>query len=71
MPSVAEVIEANLDRLFGLEDVAGVAEGEIDGQPCIKIYLVQENTRTVLELPDEIDGIRLITEITGSFSKSQ
>jgi len=69
MPSVAEVIEANLDHLFSLEDVAGVAEGEVDGQPCIKIYLVQENTRTVLELPEEIDGIRLITEITGSFSK--
>ena len=69
MPSVAEVIEANLDHLFSLEDVAGVAEGEVDGQPCIKIYLVQENTRTVLELPEKIDGIRLITEITGSFSK--
>ena len=69
MPSIAEVIEANLDHLFSLEDVAGVAEGEVDGQPCIKIYLVQENTRTVLELPEEIDGIRLITEITGSFSK--
>ena len=69
MPSVAEVIEANLDHLFSLEDVAGVAEGEVGGQPCIKIYLVQENTRTVLELPEEIDGIRLITEITGSFSK--
>ena len=69
MPSVAEVIEANLDHLFSLEDVAGVAEVEVGGQPCIKIYLVQENTRTVLELPEEIDGIRLITEITGSFSK--
>ncbi|MBT8422368.1 MAG: hypothetical protein HKN56_05270 [Gammaproteobacteria bacterium] len=69
MPTIAEVIEIHLDRLFGLEDVAGVAEGQLDGEPCIKIYLVQENTRTVLELPGELEGYPLVTEITGSFTK--
>lgn len=69
MPSPAEVIETHLDWLFGLEDVAGVAEGERDGAPCIKIYMVQENTRTVLELPPELGGFPVTVEITGSFSR--
>lgn len=69
MHSPADVIETHLDWLFGLEDVAGVAEGVLDGRPCIKVYLVQENTRTVLELPAELDGYVVITEITGRFTK--
>jgi len=70
MPSAAEVIETHLDWVFSLEDVAGIAEGELDGEPCIKIYLVQENTRTALELPEHLDGYRVIAEVTGSFSKT-
>ncbi len=67
----ATVIEQHIDWLFGFEDVAGVAEGEQHGQPCIKVYLVQENSRTRLELPDELDGLPLLIEITGSFSTSK
>ncbi len=64
----ASVIEQHLDRLFAFEDVAGVAEGELDGQPCIKIYLVQENSASLLELPKEIDGLPVVIEVTGSFN---
>jgi len=64
----AAVIEHHLDWLFAFEDVAGVAEGELDGQPCIKVYLVQDNSRTRLELPDTLEGLPVVTEITGSFN---
>ncbi len=66
----AAIIEQHLEWLFDFEDVAGVAEGELDSQPCIKVYLVQENSRTRLELPDELGGLPLVIEITGSFSAS-
>ena len=62
------IIERHLDWFFEFEDVAGVAEGEINNQPCIKIYLVQENSRTRLELPDTLEGLPLVIEITGSFN---
>jgi hypothetical protein len=64
----ATVIEKHLEWLFQFEDVAGVAEGEFNNQPCIKVYLVQENSRTQLELPDTLDGLPLVIEITGSFN---
>jgi len=69
--TLSDVIAEHLDAFFALEDVAGVAEGMLDGTPCIKIYLVQANSRTSLELPDEIDGYPVVVEITGSFSKTQ
>ncbi len=65
------VIEQHLDWLFEFEDVAGVAEGELDGQPCIKVYLVQENSRTRLELPDTLEGLPVVIEVTGSFNTAQ
>ena len=70
MPTPAEVIESHLDWIFSLEDVAGVAEGLLDGQPCIKVFMVQENTRTALELTDDLGGYPVLLEITGSFNKS-
>ena len=66
--TLSDVIAEHLDDIFALEDVAGIAEGTLDGRPCIKIYLVQANSRTSLELPEEIDGFPLVIEITGSFS---
>ena len=62
------VIEKHLDWLFGFEDVAGVAEGELNDRPCIKLYLVQENSRTRMELPDTLEGLPLVIEVTGSFN---
>ncbi len=66
--SAAAIIEQHLDWFFGFEDVAGVAEGELRNQPCIKVFLTQENSRTRLELPDELEGMPLVIEVTGSFS---
>lgn len=65
--TLSDVIAAHLDEWFALDDVAGIAEGMLDGLPCIKIYLVQANSRTSLELPAEIDGYPVLIEVTGSF----
>ena len=62
------VIDQHLEWLFDFEDVAGVAEGALNNQPCIKVYLTQENSRTRLELPDELEGLPLVIEVTGSFN---
>jgi len=69
--SPAAIIEQHLDWLFAFEDIAGVAEGAVDNQPCVKVFLTQENSRTRLELPDELDGLPLVIEVTGSFSPLQ
>ncbi len=68
MQSPKDVIDQYLEWLFAFEDVAGVAEGAVDNQPCVKVFLTQENSRTRLELPDELDGLPLVIEITGSFN---
>lgn len=70
MNSAAEIIEQHLDWLFAFEDVAGVAEGDLNNLPCIKVYLTTENSRTRLELPDSLDGLPLVVEITGSFGSA-
>jgi len=67
--STAEIIEQHLDELFGYEDVAGVGEGELDGKPCIKIFLTRENDRTRLALPEALGGHPVVVEISGSFSR--
>ncbi len=67
--SPADTIEQYLDELFAYADVTGVAEGEHESRPCIKIYLAQDNELTRLELPEELNGYRVVVEVTGSFNK--
>ncbi len=69
--SPAAIIEQHLDWLFAFEDVAGVAEGELNNRPCIKVFLTQENSRTRLELPETLENLPLVIEVTGSFNPLQ
>ena len=54
------------EDLLVLEDVVGVADSEIDGKPCIKVYLRRENSETLAKLPASIEGVRLVAEISGT-----
>ena len=56
------------EDILALKDVVGIADSEIDGQPCIKVYLRSENTTTRSKLPDVIDGVAVHTEISGPLS---
>ena len=48
---------------LNFEGVEGIAEGEINGKPCISVFV----SRKVKEIPDEQRGVRVVVEGSGEF----
>jgi hypothetical protein len=63
--TINTVLAENTDTLMALPGVVAVAQGECDGEPCIKVY-VTKRTRDLLErIPDSIEGFSVIVEESG------
>lgn len=55
-PGIEAVVEEHGDRLMRFPGVVGVAVGEREGVPCIRV-LVRETTRELTErIPDRLSG---------------
>lgn len=64
---IAQVIARNADSIMALTDVVAVSESRCNNQPCIKILLAAENADTRARLPETIEGIPVVIEVSGSF----
>jgi hypothetical protein len=60
------VLARHVQRLISLPGVAGVAEGEADGRPCIIVYAA-ERTPAVEGLPAELEGWPVVVRESGEF----
>ena len=67
---IEQVIARNADRIMALADVVAVSESRCNNQPCIKILLAAENADTRALLPEQIEGIPVVIEVSGSFFAS-
>lgn len=54
-----------LDRLAGAEAVTGVGITRVGGEYAVKVNLA-EPLRKGLQVPDEIDGVKVRVEVVGS-----
>jgi hypothetical protein len=61
------VLAAHQKELLAIPDVTGVYVGVLeDGRtPCLKVMLVRQTRETERAVPREIEGYRVISEVTG------
>jgi hypothetical protein len=68
----ADIEEAHrvlTNRVISKPGVAGTAIGQMNGQPCIKVY-VESNDRKILDgIPSVFEGFTVIVEGSGSFHR--
>jgi len=50
-----------------LPGVVGTAQGEYDGEPCIKVFADDMSQELLRQIPLVLDGYRVIVEKTGEF----
>jgi hypothetical protein len=53
------------DRVMGRPGVSGTAIGELDGKPCLKVYLSDAGARK--RIPRSSGGFPVVVEVTGPF----
>ena len=59
------VLKQHSDRLMALPGVVGVAIGECEGNPCIKVLVVEKTPQLVNEIPPTLEGYPVVIEETG------
>ena len=69
MPDVKirEVLKRHTDELMAVPGVVGVAEGESQGRPCIRVFVVDRNSELLKHLPENLKGYLLKIEESGEF----
>lgn len=63
--SIAEIIKEHAAVLMAIPGVVGVGQGLCEGVPCIKVYVVGKTTDLERDIPDTLDGYRVVIEEAG------
>jgi hypothetical protein len=65
--SIEEVLAAHNDSLMATPGVVGTAIGLCDGEPCIRVFVVDSAAAARVRLEPRLDGHPLRVEVSGSF----
>lgn len=65
--TIESVLNMRRRRLMSLPGVVGVARGECEGKPCIKVYVSRRTDDVLKRLPSRLDGFPVSVEETGEF----
>jgi hypothetical protein len=66
--SLEDILTRHTDRLLSIPGVVGVGEGERAGQPVVLVMVAALTPELAAELPDDLDGHPLVTEVTGEIT---
>ena len=65
--SIHDVLAAHRDSLMTRPGVAGTAVGLCDGEPCIRVFVVDAAAAESVGVAPRIDGYQVRVEVTGAF----
>ncbi len=63
--AIESVLKQHTDRLLSLPGVVGAGIGECEGEPCIKVLVVEETPELVHKIPRTLGGYPVVIEETG------
>jgi hypothetical protein len=64
---IQQVLAEYTDRWMDMPGVVGTAIGELEGQPCIKVFVAAESDELGQKVPADVEGYRVVVEETGEF----
>lgn len=67
--SIEAVLAENANRLMAVDGVVGTAVGRCRGQPCIRIFVVEDSPEVRNRLPRTLDGYPVDIQETGKIRK--
>jgi hypothetical protein len=66
--TVNAVIERHAREIVSLPGVVGMAEGEANGAPCIRVFVVRKTKHLLGSIPQSLDGWPVTVQETGEFT---
>ncbi len=63
--AIQEVLKEHTAGLMALPGVVGTAQGECEGKPCIKVFVVKKSADLLKQIPTVIEGYAVEVQETG------
>ncbi len=63
--TIEEVLSQYTDSLMSIPGVVGTAIGECEGQPCIKVLVVEKTPELLGKIPSTLEGFVVDVQETG------
>ena len=63
--SIEEVLSEYTEDLMSIPGVVGIAQGLLDGKPCIKVFVIKKTPELDQKVPDVLEGHPVMVEETG------
>ena len=64
-PAIELVRQQYESELMAVEGVVGVGISECQGEPCIEVYLADESSNVRQQIPTQLNGFKVNTEVIG------
>jgi len=65
--TIESVLKKHRQRLISLPSVVGIAQGEFESKPCIKVYVVRKTRELLRQIPSNLEGYMVCVEESGEF----
>ena len=59
------MLKRHTPQLLALSGVVGVAEGERDGTPCITVFVREQTSTLLAQIPFELEGWPVVVRESG------
>ena len=64
---IESVLKEHASIIMAVPGVVGIAQGEYEGEPCIKVFTAKKSPELLEQIPQLLNGYRVIVEVTGEF----
>ena len=65
--NIKEVLKRHTAELMVMPGVVGVAQGESQGKPCVRIFVVERNSEFLKLIPSMLEGYPVQVKESGEF----
>ena len=62
---IEQVLQDHTDSLMALPGVVGTAQGKCDGEPCIKVLVVEKTPELLAQIPSTLERYTVEIQETG------
>ena len=64
---ITDVLKRHVDELMAVPGVVGIAEGDSQGMPCIRVFVVDRGPELLEQIPNIIEGYSVQIEQSSEF----
>jgi hypothetical protein len=65
--AIQDVLREHTPQWMAIGGVVGTAIGELEGRPCIVVFVAEGSAELGRKIPADVEGYRVVVEETGEF----